>query len=427
MFTPLSEHAESDPRRTRPHLVAAAACGLASLLFFGVNVGTATQLFTVMPEFFDRVPGVFWIGTALLIVQALPLAVASRRPLLQLLLVHACFLALTVLLVDPLFTTSPTLLVSVFAFALHSRHRPRVLALTLGALVVAYVLLYLGIIAAFDSTLHPSAAMTVIMRAMSIYAPPALGGLLFKSWRRSAELAEQAHQAEADAERARSAAHAAAERARMARELHDISAHHLSALLLQSHATKRLLRRDPSQAAELLDGITEQARETLNGLRSIVGILRETEPLGAPDSTVERRHEPVPTLGDIPALIERVRGIHPGVSLTTHGAESHCPLAVSRSAYRIVQESVTNAAKHAGGAEIHVELAWAPHSLQLNIENEAPRRRRSLPAEEPRRRYGILGMEERVTALGGSFAAGERDGGGWRVTATLPLANGAHR
>jgi signal transduction histidine kinase len=218
-----------------------------------------------------------------------------------------------------------------------------------------------------------------------------------------ASLEERARRAEEDAARERRLA-AAEERMRIARDLHDSAGHAINVILVEAGAARLLRERDPARAAAALETIEEVARETVGEIDHLVRALRED---GADDV------EPPPGLAALDALVRRHRGS--GLEVTVSRAGEPRPLApgVDRAAYRILQEALTNAAKHGDGAAT-VEIGYGRDALELVVENPASLR----PSGEG---HGLVGMRERTTLLGGTLEARAR-GGAFRVLATLPYA-----
>jgi signal transduction histidine kinase len=238
-----------------------------------------------------------------------------------------------------------------------------------------------------------SAAGAVLARL----APRVLGPT--PTERMAAELAE-AHAAE----------RALAERNRLARELHDSVGHALTVTTLQAGAAARVLDTDPAFAAKALDAIAEAGRAALADLDHVLGLLRDG---GAGD--VERL--PHADLDDLDALVSGARSAGVRVELRRDGDTGVVPRAVSREAYRIVQEGLTNALRHAGPVPVAVRVAVRPDAVELELTNPLGR--------GPSRRgggRGLAGMRERVGVLRGELTAGP-DGDRWRVAARLPLGS----
>jgi signal transduction histidine kinase len=199
-----------------------------------------------------------------------------------------------------------------------------------------------------------------------------------------------------------------AERARIARELHDVVAHSVSVMVVQSQAGPRLLA-DPERVRAVFGAIETSGREALVELRRLLGVLRAPEQQAA---TV-----PQPGLDALGSLIEQVSQAGLRVDLRVEGEPASLPPGVDLSAYRIVQEALTNTLKHAGRAEAEVIVRYQPARLELEILDNGTGPREHLNGFG----HGLVGMRERVALYGGQLEAGGRDGHGFAVRARLPL------
>jgi signal transduction histidine kinase len=220
------------------------------------------------------------------------------------------------------------------------------------------------------------------------------------------ELSERTREQEAQ----RRAEH---ERMRIARDLHDVMAHTLTTINVQAATAAQLLERNPAHARTALETIEDASREAIGELRAILGVLRDGEDRDVPLS-------PAPGLDAVADLVRRTRDEGVDVHIDVAGERpSRVPDAVSLAAFRIVQESLTNARRHAAGAPVHVRLSYEPSGLTLAVENEAgtPTNGNGVTAG-----VGIMGMTERASALGGTLRAG-RLPDGFRVDAQLPYAS----
>ncbi len=208
---------------------------------------------------------------------------------------------------------------------------------------------------------------------------------------------------------------AAAERARIARELHDIVAHSLSVIILQADGGRMAARQDPARAAGALDVVGDTARQALTDMRRLLGVLREGD-------TAERA--PQPGLDTLPALVDGVRETGLQVDLQEQGERRAVSPGMAMAAYRIVQESLTNVMKHAGpGAVATVRIAWQPGDLAIEVADDGRGPGTGSAAGEhggDGRGRGISGMRERAELYGGTVQAGPRLGGGYQVVARLP-------
>jgi signal transduction histidine kinase len=209
---------------------------------------------------------------------------------------------------------------------------------------------------------------------------------------------------------------AAAERARIARELHDVIAHNVSVMVVQADGASYAMDTDPARAREALAAISATGRQALAEMRRLLGVLRREED----GASTERA--PQPGMGEMGELLDQARGAGLPVSFTVEGEPRSLPGGVALAAYRIVQESLTNTRKHAGPvASASVLLRYSPDAVVLTISDDGwgDLGGTALPGAPG---HGLTGMRERVAACGGSVAAGPRPGGGFEVVATLPLA-----
>jgi signal transduction histidine kinase len=227
---------------------------------------------------------------------------------------------------------------------------------------------------------------------------------------RLAELEERALRAEREAERERRLA-AAEERTRIARDLHDSAGHAINVILVQAGAARLLQERDPQGARAALETIEAVARDTIGEIDQLVRVLRED---GSPVGEA-REVEPPPGLAALEALTARQRAAGLAVDVQVHGPRPRLAPSVDRAAYRILQEALTNAARHGRGTA-DVDLSFHPGALEITVTNPtAPNR----PAGSGG--HGIAGMRERAALLGGSLEADARNGL-FRVRAHLPYA-----
>jgi signal transduction histidine kinase len=224
------------------------------------------------------------------------------------------------------------------------------------------------------------------------------------------ELAEQVARSELD--EARRAV--LEERTRIAREMHDVVAHHMSLIAVQAETAPYRVSELSPAAREEFASLSATAREALTDLRRLLGVLRN-------DSPAER--EPQPQLADVAALVEASRraGVSVELSMPANGS-GNVSHAVELCAYRIVQEALSNAGRHAPGSGVVVRVERDPDALRLNVVNGPSAGAATAPATAIRPGHGLSGMRERVAILGGSISAGPNEVGGFAVSAVLPLA-----
>ncbi|MEU6523704.1 sensor histidine kinase [Streptomyces sp. NPDC046924] len=222
------------------------------------------------------------------------------------------------------------------------------------------------------------------------------------------------------------------ERSRIARELHDVVAHHMSVISIQAQVAPHLVENPSEELKENLAGIRQNAVDALTELRRVLGVLRSEHPGGTgdregvpgphPDGSAtapHAPHAPQPTLARLGALVENTRAA--GLTVTTEitGERRPLPPGVELSAYRIVQEALSNVLRHAPGATAQVRLAYDRDGLRIEVLNSRPTREAPLSSGAG---HGLLGMRERAAMLGGTLTAGPRTGHGYKVEAHLPVS-----
>ena len=254
--------------------------------------------------------------------------------------------------------------------------------------------------------------------AMLFAGPALLAWVLGDSmrYRRAyyASLEERAARLERDRD-AQARIAAAAERARIARELHDVIAHNVSVMVVQADGASYALGTDPARAREALSAISATGRQALAEMRRLLGVLRREE-----DGASSER-APQPGIGELGELLDQARNAGLPVSFTVEGDAQPLPGGVALAAYRIVQESLTNTRKHAGPvASASVLLRYSPDAVLLTISDDGWGDLGGT-AQPGTPGHGLTGMRERVSVYGGSVTAGPRPGGGFEVVAALPL------
>ncbi|MEV0268106.1 sensor histidine kinase [Hamadaea sp. NPDC050747] len=204
------------------------------------------------------------------------------------------------------------------------------------------------------------------------------------------------------------------ERARIARELHDVVAHHISMIAVQAEAARLTTPGMPPEGAKRLVAIGDTARTALTEMRRLLGVLREDT--AGPAGPVRK---PQPTLQDLTDLLDEVRDLGSGSArLIVSGPVAPLDQGIELTAYRIVQEALTNARRHAAGAAVDVELHYRPDALLVRVRDSGPGRSAGVPG------HGLAGMRERAAMAGGRLTAGPGSTGGFVVEAVLPIAKG---
>ncbi len=268
-------------------------------------------------------------------------------------------------------------------------------------------------------------ALAVVSMALSIGEDPVgdalfIGAILFAVWgaatvvRSRHELAEAlaARTVELEHEREEKARLAVAEeRARVARELHDVVAHNLSIMVVQAGAERRAIGDERPQTAEVLATIEQTGRAAMAEMRRLLGMLRRSDD--------ELALAPQPSLARVEELVAQVREAGLPVELRVEGEVRALPGGIDLSAYRIVQEALTNALKHAGPARARVTIQYGAGALDIEVADDGTR-----GGDGADGGHGLIGMRERVALFGGELAAGRGSRGGYAVRARLPIAGG---
>jgi signal transduction histidine kinase len=248
----------------------------------------------------------------------------------------------------------------------------------------------------------------------------ALGLGLYFAARRAylAELQDRAERLERERDQ-QAALAAAAERARIAREMHDIVAHHLTVMTTLAEAAVAASASSPEKATDVMRSVAVTGRRALADTRRLLGVLRERDGTGAGSAEAL---QPVPDLSQLDTLIEQVRSAGLDTALELHGQAPDVPAGVQLAVYRLVQEALTNTLKHGGaGARACVRLSFEPGELRVDVNDDGAGSAAPAAAGVG---GGLPGMRERVHAYGGDVQAGPRQPAGWAVTARLPLDNG---
>ena len=204
------------------------------------------------------------------------------------------------------------------------------------------------------------------------------------------------------------------ERARIARELHDIVAHHLSVIAVQSETGRLTSPKLSADARGRFEAIAATARDALTETRRLLGVLRE-------DVGGEADRTPQPGLEQLAELVDTARDAGANIRLILQGKVVTLPAGIDLAAYRIIQEALTNARRHAHGADVDVEVSYGENTLQLRVRDHGPG-----PEDgELTAGHGLVGMRDRATIAGGTFSCGPAEGGGFVVDVTLPTAEAA--
>ncbi|HEY3687279.1 MAG TPA: histidine kinase [Streptosporangiaceae bacterium] len=335
-----------------------------------------------------------------IVVVALPLARLRRHPLPVLLAMSAGLVVLSAIVRNPLadgITGQLGIIETVLAdlgVGYVAAVRPRAISIAVaGAALAVQLASYAAFPHMYDLA---NALLAVVLGTVTVW-------VVGHSVRQRRQFTE--------ARRAQAAHEAVqAERLRIARELHDMIAHSIGVIAIQAGVGGRVIETRPAAARDALATIEETSRDTLAGLRRMLGALRRTDPESAPTA-------PAPGLADLDALVTRSRDAGVRVDVRWHGDRAPLPPDIDLSAYRVIQESLTNVVRHSGAASCAVTVDRGAAELSVEITDDG-----GGGAGHPGGSgYGIPGMRERITLLSGAFSAGPRPGGGFRVAARIPV------
>ncbi|MFJ8649081.1 sensor histidine kinase [Streptomyces sp. NPDC093546] len=312
--------------------------------------------------------------------------------------------------------------------------------------IVTYVRVRQDVAAADFETSSWYVPLVSVMLSLGLNAPPVLFGLyigarrrLMESLRERADSLEQELSLLADRAEQRAQMARVEERTRIAREMHDVVAHRVSLMVVHAAALQAVALKDPQKAVKNAALVGDMGRQALTELRQMLGVLRAEEPQpvappppsasvpleavgrAAAAAAAEAASEDGPCLDALDELVEQSRQAGMVVELRVMGeARTYAP-DVEQTAYRVVQEALTNVHKHAAGAKVVVRLAHRGDEVAMQVEN-GPSDGAVADAGLPSGGNGLVGMRERVTALGGVFVSGATDEGGFKVSAVLPVA-----
>jgi signal transduction histidine kinase len=246
-------------------------------------------------------------------------------------------------------------------------------------------------------------------------AVPTVVGILVRERRDRIAAAEQRAEAAERSRQAEAERQVTAERIRIAHELHDVLAHHIAVVNAQAGVAQYLLRTDPQAADAALSGIAANSRAALDELRATLGLLR-TESGAEPGNP----RAPVPTTEHLGLLLDSFTDAGMRLTVAVRGEPGSLSGPADLAFYRIVQEALTNATKHAPGSDVSLSIEWSAASVQLIVTNTGPAADTQGLVNEGTG-HGLIGMRERAAAAEGTLSAGSAAGGGFRVTATLPV------
>ena len=321
-----------------------------------------------------------------------PLAVRRRAPLPVLALVAGMVVVFA--LVGNGAAADVGLALAAYTVAAHEPWR-RVASFGLPVAIVA------GLASQIAAQTHRNWVEVVVNVTFGVGLPILIGRIVFNRRRRLALDRELA---------AREAV--TTERTRIARELHDVVAHAMSVMIVQAGAARTVIERDPGAAQEAIARVEETGRAGLAEMRRLIGVLTDA---GEVPSMA-----PMPGLAAIDLLLETVRAAGLPVEVVRTGVPRALPASADLAAYRVIQESLTNALKHAGPAHARVSMDFAADRLTIEVADDG-----TGPGPEPGVGHGLIGMRQRVALFDGTVTTGERPGGGFLVRAEIPVEDGA--
>jgi signal transduction histidine kinase len=357
---------------------------------------TVTQLVAEPP------PGNPALQTIAALAAVLPLAARRRAPLLVTAVVASGVLGQVLVSGGAPATFASFVAVMICVYTLAREARPVEMA-------AGFVLLLAAVTATtlIQSRTQPFVPFDLVYPVVYFGLAGGLGALVRQRALRLAAVEESADALQQRLEREAELA-VAQERARIARELHDVVAHGVSLMVIQAEAAEELLARNPAAAAEPLHRVQETGRQALTEMRRLLGILRSAD--AGPPATA-----PQPSLARLPDLLGELRAAGLHVSLEVQGERAELPLGLELTAYRIVQEALTNTRRHAGAGRALVLLRYEPGALRVEVTDDGTGTGGGRPG------HGLVGMRERAALYGGTMEAGPAPGGGFRVVAVLPV------
>jgi signal transduction histidine kinase len=364
-----------------------------------ILVAGALLVWALLEAFLDRGPGPLAGRIAFAVAISVPLAWRRQAPGLVVIILSAATLAraLPASVAEHGTGPFPSFLLAAFSVACYARRS--IVAVAGGLLLLATM-----VVVVESDYYVGSGANAGNITILSLF----IGGAWAAGWL-VRQRAAQARRALAESGDLALAA-VSEERARIARELHDVVAHSVSIIAVQAGAAEELIERDPEEARQHIASVRRTAREAMSEMRRLLDVLRTDQPGYAPQ----------PGLARLPDLLDETRGAGVPVELVEQGERPRLAPGVDLVAFRVVQESLTNVRKHAPGASTRVLFRYGPQTLELEVVNEAAATLVNGDGGGPGG-HGLVGMRERVRLFNGSFDAEPSADGGFRVHAVLPL------
>ncbi len=324
--------------------------------------------------------------------------------------------------------TSPNTTLATFVAVVFAAYNAVVRSRFRGAALLSLPVAAAAIMAVFPNTAPPLPARAT---PLFLFIPTMIVGNAVHVWRRRAgDSQDRLRRLAAEHEEATRRA-LEAERSRIAGELHDVVTHNVSVMVVQAGAARRVLDSEPDDAREAMLAVESSGRAAMTELRHLLGLLSPAGPSGGampaapagngrpagttPPTWAAATLNPQPGLGQLRSLVNPVAAAGLPVTLHVTGEERELPPGLDLAAYRVVQEALTNVIKHAGQARTEIWLGYRPAELVVEIADDGPGGAGSTPGR------GLLGLRERVELYAGDLDAGSRPGGGWRVSARIPV------
>ncbi|MFC0680427.1 sensor histidine kinase [Lysobacter korlensis] len=405
-----------DPEQLRRDVLLAGALALGTAL--------SLTLYTI-GEVYER-PAPWWASVSFVVFSTAPLAFRRRSPLLVAVIIAAAFMLGMIARVPELLFGSINLFVAIYSAGAWARHRGRAMLVRGGIILAMFLWLFLDLGIRFanpelldelipgDAPIQSAVALSLINVLINLLYFGAAYFFGDRAWASARDRAELEHRnAELAEQRAALAEQAVVlERIRIARELHDVVAHHVAVMGVQAGAARRVLRADPDGAERSLVAVEASARQAVDELQRMLGTLRSgplEQPASAPSTEGLER---------LPELVDEAGSSGRSISFSSIGDPRPTPATVASALYRVAQEAITNSLKHAGrDTTIDVRLRFLDETIELEVTDTGGR------PDEPAQgsNLGLVGMRERMAAVGGTLHTGTRARGGFVVRAAVPV------